>query len=224
MQNSSSKFTQILLILILLALLFFIVKPWLFKNNELPLEQESETPQASDDKKLIENNQKSTVLQTQDQQVNIDNLSTYSSTKLGISFQYPKIWGTVVENFYPTSLQGFDYKLSFTDNNMVGMVGLSHPYEHEGRDGYTADLTKSDLMLSTCENTTSESVISSDGHEGLYVYGTVIAGMGDCFDYFPKHYGIFDVNNKIKNFVITANPNTIQKSDILTIMKSFSSL
>jgi len=92
MQNSSSKFIQILLIGILIALLFIIAKPWLSKND-ISVEQELVSQEVTNDTK---GSDKSAEVVQQKQTIP-DGYVQYTDSENGFSFWYPKnIWGELV--------------------------------------------------------------------------------------------------------------------------------
>ncbi len=109
MQNSSSKFIQILLIGILIALLFIIAKPWLFKNDisveqELVSQEEQQETQVNQEVKISS-------VASQD----IKNKSVwkfYLNEDLRFSFSYPPTY--YVE---PYGVSNFSTQLITDGNN-----------------------------------------------------------------------------------------------------------
>lgn len=149
MQNSSSKFTQILLIVILLALLFIIAKPRLFKNDisveqELVLQEEKQEIQNSE--KLTEDNKTAITSQPTNNIISnklFDFIDTFTMDKdmstPRTEYMYPEEHLILLS--YPTSQESrafavYDYKNDILYKNIgySGMGGSSIPMAFVGED------------------------------------------------------------------------------------------
>lgn len=154
-------------------------------------------------------------------------LKEYKNIKLGLTFLYPSIWGTVSENIYPNDFSNndsssFEYYVSFSDMKTITMIGKSNPYTVVGRDMWNVDLTEKDMQKSlfVCDHSI-EKIKTKNNIEGIYNFTNTLSGdmQEECKDYIIKnHYAVFDLNTKIQNLVIVAED--MKKEDFINFVGS----